>query len=788
MANAIDLQFADWRNGAAYHALAEVPSGTETVWAGYETMNYVTLFVFTTTAPTTGVTLAYYGGSNGGTNDSSGDVILNYRLLDAASSDYENANASSTADGSFTWRQGSQTVSITQTLSAGTHYLYIWSGRANSYLNYGSFTVSTTNLSITYTGAASYKFTASVSTGITGTFTIYSSPYGRSGSISSGATIYNGEVLQIAYSVDSAYVLGTHTINGSTFTTPTNHTVTGAVNVVLSATPGLSTIAVSGDGYFGNQQTITVTRKSSSYSHRIYLIYNGAQRTIAAKTTNTTINWTPATGSNSMMHGITNAMQQEFEIFCETFSGSQSLGTTSVSFTLKIPTSLVTPAPSIALSDAMGYYDTFGGYVKGKSKLSVAVTDGLKYSASIASRRTTANGATYTQASFTTNELTGSGSVSTTVRDSRGQSGTASAAYTVLDYAKPAISSFSVHRCTATGIHNDDGAYFVAEFSWTISPLNNNNTKVGNIYYKKTTDSSWTAQPLVFSDYSGSGISSIYPADVGSSYDVRIQIRDAFSTVTKTTTLSTTPVTIDVLNGGYGIAFGKQAESANLFDVQWPGRFRSAVTFDAPEATKENLGLDDNLEMVTGGAANNMGYLRWVIGNAANARSGHTITLNFLDEGLSLYDSTAGEQLLGIAFPLSIARGGTGQSTLAGAQHALGLTYAAGDTETVTGIAPLSGFGYSSTVAIFNCPLSKSLANISTVTVTAMKGKILGNNGLLEGSSDSFDWVASSSFTVSAQIESPHMVRIRVQKSSAWGYTVNTPLIFGANPITFSFS
>ena len=197
MANAIDLQFADWRNGAAYHALAEVPSGTETVWAGYETMNYVTLFVFTTTAPTTGVTLAYYGGSNGGTNDSSGDVILNYRLLDAASSDYENANASSTADGSFTWRQGSQTVSITQTLSAGTHYLYIWSGRANSYLNYGSFTVSTTNLSITYTGAASYKFTASVSTGITGTFTIYSSPYGRSGSISSGATIYNGEVLQI---------------------------------------------------------------------------------------------------------------------------------------------------------------------------------------------------------------------------------------------------------------------------------------------------------------------------------------------------------------------------------------------------------------------------------------------------------------------------------------------------------------------------------------------------------------------------------------------------------------
>lgn len=788
MANAINLQFADWRNGAAYHELAEVPSGTESVWAGYESMNYVTLFVFTTTAPTTGISLAYVGGANGGTNDSSGSVLLKYRLLDAADSSYQNANASSTADGSFTWGQGSQTVSITKTLAAGTHYLYIWSGRADNYLNYGSFSVSTTNLSVTYTGAASYKFTASVSTGITGTFTIFSSPFGRSGSISSGATIYNGEVLRIAYSVNSAYVLGTHTINGTTFTTPTNHTVTGAVSVVLSATPGLSTIAISGDGYFGNQQTITVTRKSSSYSHRIYLIYNGAQRTIAAKTTNTTINWTPATGSNSMMHGITNAMQQEFEIFCETFSGSQSLGTTSISFTLKIPTSLVTPTPSIALSDAMGYYDTFGGYVKGKSKLSVAVTDGLKYSASIASRRTTANGATYTQASFTTNELTGAGSVSTTVRDSRGQSGTASAAYTVLDYAKPAISAFSVHRCTATGIHNDEGAYFVAEFSWTISPLNNNNTKVGNIYYKKTTASSWTAQPLVFSDYSGSGRSSIYPADVGSSYDVRIQIRDAFSTVTKTTTLSTTPVTIDVLNGGYGVAIGKQAESANLFDVQWPSRFRGAVAFDAPEGTKESLGIGENLEMVTGSASNNMGFLRWVVGNTANARSGHAISLNFLDEGLSLYDGTAGEQILGIALPLSIARGGTGQTSLAGVQSAFGIAYASGDTETINNVAPLSGYGYSTTVAVFTVPVSKSMVNVSSVSVTAMQGLLMGVTGLLEGSSNNYNWLTNSAYTVTAQIASPGIVRLRLQKSSAFSYTVDTPLIFAPSTLTLSFS
>lgn len=208
---------------------------------------------------------------------------------------------------------------------------------------------------------------------------------------------------------------------------------------------------------------------------------------------------------------------------------------------------------------------------------------------------------------------------------------------------------------------------------------------------------------------------------------------------------------------------------------------------NASEA-KANLGLSQNFEMIIVSAANNMGAIRWTVGNTSNARSGHSISLNFLDEGLSLYDGTTGEQLIGISYPLSVARGGTGQTSLAGVQSAFGIAYASGDTETINNVTPLSGYGYSSTVAVFTVPVSKSMVNISSVSVTAMQGLLMGVTGLLEGSSNNYNWLTNSAYTVTAQIASPGIVRLRLQKSSAFSYTVDTPLIFAPSTLTLSFS
>ena len=63
-----------------------------------------------------------------------------------------------------------------------------------------------------------------------------SSPYGggSTGALNNNATIYYGDVLEISYTENPGYEVDTHTINGSTFTSPTTVTVTGNVTVVVS--------------------------------------------------------------------------------------------------------------------------------------------------------------------------------------------------------------------------------------------------------------------------------------------------------------------------------------------------------------------------------------------------------------------------------------------------------------------------------------------------------------------------------------------------------------------------
>ena len=64
--------------------------------------------------------------------------------------------------------------------------------------------------------------------------------HASTGLLSSGSVIYHGDTLTISYSVSSGYNISTHTINGTTFTSGTSHTVTGTVTVVTSAISSVS--------------------------------------------------------------------------------------------------------------------------------------------------------------------------------------------------------------------------------------------------------------------------------------------------------------------------------------------------------------------------------------------------------------------------------------------------------------------------------------------------------------------------------------------------------------------
>lgn len=79
------------------------------------------------------------------------------------------------------------------------------------------------------------------------------------GYLSNGATIYYGDVLNIVFSAKTGYTIGTHTKNGTTFSSGEAHTVTAAIALVLSST--LNTYSF--DKTVSVGLSVVVTRTSS---------------------------------------------------------------------------------------------------------------------------------------------------------------------------------------------------------------------------------------------------------------------------------------------------------------------------------------------------------------------------------------------------------------------------------------------------------------------------------------------------------------------------------------------
>ena len=350
----------------------------------------------------------------------------------------------------------------------------------------------------------------------------------------------------------------------------------GSKTYTLDTIPRKSSLSVA-NGTLGTAQTLTVTRQASSFTHTIIAKCGDASATVCTKSTSTSISFTPplswasqnATGTSvSVTYTIT------------TYNGNASVGSNSYTKTCSIPAS-VKPSCSLTVTDAMGYADIYGGYLKGLSKFKVVVSATPSYGSPIASYKTSANGSNYTASSFTTGVLTGAGTlkVRTTVTDKRGRTATDSKSLTVLDYSKPLITALSVHRSDADGTANDRGEFVRVVFSSYVTALNNKNTAAYKLEYKKTTDPEYTIVELADynNNYAVSNASYIFAADSGSSYNVRLTVTDAFDSGPKTTTASTGFTIMHWLASGLGMAIGKIAELAGVLDIGFKTRFYGGI-------------------------------------------------------------------------------------------------------------------------------------------------------------------------------------------------------------------
>ena len=278
-------------------------------------------------------------------------------------------------------------ISITQNSQSITGNTSNITVKVNASWTYGSYNLNNKPGTLTIDGTA-YSFT---------------SPFNTGRATSGSATLFT-KTVNVSHASN-----GTKTLSCSASYTSgvSSGTVSASASKVLTTIPRKSTLSID-NGTLGTEQTLSVTRQSTSFTHTITYTCGSASGTICTKSTTT---------------GTIVAIA--FKI--ETFNGSTSLGSNSYTKNYAIPES-VKPSVSFIVDDPTGNLATYGKYISGKSKLSVIISASGIYDSEIKSYNTTIDGKSYTDSSFTSDILTGNGTltVNVTVTDSRGRISTVS--------------------------------------------------------------------------------------------------------------------------------------------------------------------------------------------------------------------------------------------------------------------------------------------------------------------------------------------------------------------------
>ena len=392
------------------------------------------------------------------------------------------------------------------------------------------------------------------------------------------ATVTSGNIAHNADGTKSVTITAVFEI-GATISGTRYETITASATINLDTIPRATQPALSASSAnMGAAVTVSMPRAASSFTHDLAYKVGSGNYVSVATGQGTSYSWTVPDVASS----IPNATSVQLTLRCITKSGSTTVGTKYAYITANVPTSVVPPAPSLAIQEGTeGLAAKFGAYIQNKSTLAVSIAaTGIKGS-TIKAYQTTVLGKTYTGAIFTTGLLTSSGTVtlSTKVQDSRGRwSAAKTTTVTVLPYSRPAIQLLRAYRVNGSGVADEEGTFLRLDYKYSVSALNNKNTAQAVIEYKRTAATSWTTLTTLTTlsaDTSRTWNTIGFP--INYQYDIRLTVTDYFGFATYTALLPTAEVILDILATGKGIAVGKVAEQAG-FDLGFDIVGASAVT------------------------------------------------------------------------------------------------------------------------------------------------------------------------------------------------------------------
>ena len=424
-----------------------------------------------------------------------------------------------------------------------------------------------------------------------------------------------------------------------------------------------STVATAASSYdIGATAKINITSEETRYVHTVKYKIGSSSGTIATNTTSRTIDWViPTTFYDQITNSTSATVTITVETLCPYFYSegtdadtsqiykTLSLGTKETTFTVNVPASIKPTIGTVTLSDMDttirgasnsifikdGVTDTNGGFVSGKSVLSVAVQAYGKNGSVIRSvslsmpqvGNTTVTDSTtvgdennvYTidtmRYLYPENFGTKANTITITATDSRGRTATKTVNYYAGQYMPASINQFDVYRCDSSGAEKNDGTYLHIELDLNTGygqqgvKLRDQASSYFKISYKKTTETTYTqlvnsstgASSFTIKNASGTtitaaslkGVTPLYANMISTSaimdpleaYEFKLETF-SYESITTTARLGTTFVLMDFGANGKSIALGQISSHSEDNDSE------TELEINMPMTIKTNPGRD----------------------------------------------------------------------------------------------------------------------------------------------------------------------------------------------------
>lgn len=351
------------------------------------------------------------------------------------------------------------------------------------------------------------------------------------------------------------------------------NTVSTSNTITLPTIARASSCTMSGTKKFGSTVTFTHTRASSAFTITLTYACGGTSGTIVSGRAADSTSWTIP---KSLQSRVPKATSIPITVYADTYNGSTLIGGVSLQFTCTIADDCVPTLTTLSCSNP----DTGGStYYQGVSKLRAEVGYNQAYSSPIVKYVMTVDGQSITNYGYIiwsgVLQNSGAKNVAVTITDARGRTATKTwnSAITVTAYSAPKINSFT---CKRMGV-DEDGNTIISNlgtkgyFSYSISWHSSSTSKVRKFYYKPNASSSWATVNLSSDSYTDYNFNNSLAS--GSGYDLKLEISDQVTTVSRTIQMPYLFPLINLSADGTSIAFGKECNASNKFMVSMDASF-----------------------------------------------------------------------------------------------------------------------------------------------------------------------------------------------------------------------